>query len=95
MIINIDYGEDYDVLYILDENADPNELHHQFLEWLYDKNTEHNYFITLEDGSKMYNYDASAFVEWLNDNMYKDSEKARIVKKYADTIDENFPIIVF
>ena len=81
MIINIDYGEDYDVLYILDENADPNELHHQFLEWLYDKNTEHNYFITLEDGSKMYNYDASAFVEWLNDNMYKDSEKARIVKK--------------
>jgi hypothetical protein len=43
MIINIDYGEDYDVLYILDENADPNELHHQFLEWLYDKNTEHTH----------------------------------------------------
>lgn len=95
MLVNIDYGQDYDVLYLPNGENDPVELHQSFLNWLYDKKSKHPYRVTLENGETVYKYDASAFVEWLNENVFLDEEKAKIAEKFADSIDESNVTIGF
>ncbi|WP_025851105.1 hypothetical protein [Paenibacillus ehimensis] len=67
MIVKIDFGMHQEFIDIADELGERIEqLQSEFLEWLYDKEIDHRYWI-YKDGYKWgVNYRASAFVEWLN-----------------------------
>ena len=42
------------------------EYRNQFLDWLYDKHNDHDYWVGNKEGVC---YDTDAFVEWLNNNV--------------------------
>lgn len=71
-------GDIIDVPQFVAENI--NEYQSSFLEWLFDKSNEHEYWC-YEDGEKFgCNYRSEAFVEWLNSNPLKrENEKASVV----------------
>ncbi len=89
------YGEDYDVLFLPEDDVNIFDLHEQFCDWLYDKKSTHTYRVCLEDGSIGYSYDANAFVEWLNKHLFVNRKKAVIVEKNVKSVDINRPCIFF
>ena len=95
MYITINYGEDYDVLFLPTDDVDINDLHKQFCDWLYDEKSTHTYRVCFEDGSIGYSYDANAFVEWLNENFFMDQDKAVLVEENTKNVDVNRPCINF
>ncbi|CAG7646832.1 hypothetical protein PAESOLCIP111_05251 [Paenibacillus solanacearum] len=70
MIVGIDFGihqEFIDISEALGERIE--QLQTEFLGWLYNKEIDHEYWI-YKDGEKWgVNYNGSAFVEWLNNNV--------------------------
>ncbi|WP_442600736.1 hypothetical protein [Paenibacillus sp. KN14-4R] len=67
MIIIMDFGMHLEAIDIVEELGEQiEELQKEFLDWLYNKEVDHQYWI-YKDGSKWgVNYRGSAFVEWLN-----------------------------
>lgn len=64
----------------------------QFLDWLYDKNSKHNYWVKGSDGKGGWfygvQYGSDAFVEWLNKKVIKDKyAQAVIVERDLDVND--------
>lgn len=61
----------------------------QFLDWIYDKNNRHQYWVKGSDGKGGFFegvcYDTTAFVEWLNNRVIKNKyDPAIIVERNLD-----------
>ncbi|SFM25605.1 hypothetical protein SAMN03159341_12275 [Paenibacillus sp. 1_12] len=70
MIVKIDFGMHEEFIDIADELEEQIEqLQREFLDWLYNKEIDHQYWI-YKDGSKWgVSYRSSAFIEWLNNKI--------------------------
>jgi hypothetical protein len=90
MILYAKYGEAdkaVDILYIPDSpQIDIESQQNAFFKCLFDKSNNHEYWKII-DGEKTYcEYDAEAFVKWLNEEVYVNiSEKAQVVEKNTFT----------
>lgn len=68
----------------------------EFFKWLFDKNTNHKYWIDIDGKKSCCSYDVDAFVEWLNNNFFSNfSEKAQVLQKDANTKNSNMHFIYF
>lgn len=84
MVIKIDFGEDC-IQYISCSTKigrKMNGLQEDFLMWIFDEEKNTKYW-ALENGEKICpNYDASAFIEWLNNVRFKRGiAKAKLTTK--------------
>lgn len=80
--IIIDSGQNGFCIAAVPENIVDNIRYYQSLfdSWLIDRSSPHSYWRELENGEFGLEYDGpTAFIEWLNDNIIKGSEKARII----------------
>lgn len=79
--IIIDQGQNgYCIAEVPDYIAD--DVHHYqslFDQWLWDKNAPHSYRKVLNGVHVMVYDGATAFMEWLNENVVDGSEKAKII----------------
>jgi len=100
MFLYAKYNEDdefSDVIYVPDNpHIDVELKQDMFFKWLFDKSHDHEYWKFI-DGNKMYcEYDAEAFVKWLNEDIYaKFSEKAKVVKKRTSEEVSDSKILIF
>jgi len=98
MEIFIKYDDnDIEIMYVpqcIFENIE--EHQRNFFKWLFDKNNDHQYWRYL-DGNKSYcEYDANAFVQWLNEIiLYESNEKAAIVEKNGSIHNSITKVIYF
>lgn len=83
MIINVFFEDEdiADIISIPDSLKDVSLLQEKFFQWLFNKNIEHDYWVTI-NGEKIYcSYGTKAFVDWLNENILEcDNRKAQIIE---------------
>lgn len=78
------------------------QYRNRFLDWLYDKNNRHEYWVKVQDqeGEQLYGvqFGSDAFVKWLNEKVLKKSDfKASVVERDLFVTDntEGLPSIFF
>ena len=74
------------------------KLSNQFLDWIYDKSNDHEYWELSSDGKKLaLSYDAEAFAAWLNAFVLnQDAHKAVFIGDCSfDEIPKDIPSICF
>lgn len=64
--------------------ANARQLQKDFFKWLENKNNHHGYWEKSEDGDLVLNYEGSAFVKWLNENILSESDEK------AEMTDEDY-----
>jgi transcription elongation factor GreA-like protein len=87
-----DKKDDCDVIEISEyviQNID--NIMTEFFAWMFNKHTDHEYWVIVDGEKRCCNYDTEALISWLR--KYKDSEAA-IVKRHAISIDYRLPEIV-
>ena len=84
MYVNIFFSEEdiADVIYIPEKMGDISLLQTEFLDWLFDKENNHEFWVNI-NGEKTYcKYGTDAFVKWINDKkLYASLEKAKVEKR--------------
>ncbi len=84
MKVNIFFDDETiaDVMDIPENVDDVEKLQMDFLEWLFDKSNDHEYWRQIQ-GEKVYcEYGVDAFVEWLNQYVLKECRrKAEVVQR--------------
>ncbi len=84
MYVNVFFSEEdiADIIFIPDKLDDVSSLQTEFLQWLFDKDNNHEFWV-ISNGEKIYcRYGTDAFVKWINDNkLYTFSEKAKVEKR--------------
>lgn len=85
--------EDIDIVDIPENINNLEEIQEIFFKWLFNENTNHNYWV-FKNGIKKYcSYDSEAFVEWFNKNL--NYGKMKIIEKHANKPQINLPILYF
>ncbi len=86
MIIEIQFDLHKDYISCPDEVGNKiNELQNEFIDWLFDEQNEHKYWM-YKDGKKYgCSYGAEAFIYWLN-NIYLNEERVTLVEEYDKII---------
>lgn len=87
--IIIDSGQNGLSIAAVPDDIAENVRHYQFLfdRWLTDRSTPHSYWRELENGEFGLEYDGpTTFIQWLNDNIIKGTEKAAILCEEAPVI---------
>lgn len=67
----------------------------KFDEWLYDESIDHPYWIYKKGKKYAVSFDADAFVNWLNEFVLIDCDKAFIVERDKTYYDEKMPTLYF
>lgn len=99
MVVEFDIGADIiDVPQSVIDNRE--RLRTRFLKWLYDKNTQHKYWVEMKDstGKKLRGvcYRSNAFVEWLNKKVLsKTGETAVVLTENVFEYSDDLPKIFF
>lgn len=88
VIVVVSFTYQTDLVYIPDlTKYSPKKLQKLFDKWLYNKNINHEYWIYTEGKKDYVSYDISAFIKWLNENIFVGSdEKAKIVEENISNI---------
>lgn len=101
MLVIVSFTYYSDLVYIPDSsNYTPKKLQTLFDKWLYNKEIDHEYWI-YRDGRKYgVSFDIHAFIKWLNENIFADSDdkakiKVRITKKNASQIPKGLEELYF
>ena len=99
MIVNCFYDEcmEYaDIVYIPDVEIDVEILQEKFLKWMFDKKSEHKYWIIVNSQKICCQYDTQAFIDWLNEYVMRDIiENAYMIKANALEWNKDNKSIVF
>ncbi|GAB6988696.1 hypothetical protein [Paenibacillus pini] len=85
MIIEVDFGMHREAIEIEGElGKQIEQLQEQFLDWIYNKEIDHQYWIYKEGIKWGVSYRGSAFVEWLNNMNSNEYRKTTLTKdKYS------------
>ncbi len=70
-------------------------LQKEFLKWMFDKDVDHKYWKVINDVKVYCEYDSTAFVDWLNSNVFIQGEKASVLKKDIETDNKDFEVLYF
>lgn len=66
-----------------------------FFKWLFNKSIDHPYWV-FTDGKKAYcNYDAEAFIVWINQIYFNGKKNAAVIEKFRKSFLPGVPKIVF
>lgn len=99
----VEFDCDADIIDVPQEIIDKKDiLRKRFLSWLYDKGTNHKYWVKIPTGNGTWylgvQYRSDAFVEWLNKKVLRTSgQKAIVVQQYMsiEMCPSDLPIIFF
>lgn len=97
MLVVVSFTYDSDLVYIPDSSLyKPKKMQNLFDKWLYDKTIDHEYWI-YKDGRKYgVSYDIDAFIKWLNENIFSDSDvKVKVVERNISDIPPELERIYF
>ena len=101
MLVNVSFDDEGEELDFVDVIEVPdkiieqlNSIQRDFLSWMFDKSSNHKYWV-IENGIKRYcAYSTEAFVEWLNENVLN-NEQATLIVESTNDIDPKLPIMYF
>lgn len=100
MIINCFYDEDMsfaDIVYIPNHISFDAEMEQEiFLDWLFNDESDHNYWIFVGGEKVACNYGTQAFIDWINEKYFLEcEEKAYMLEENAEKWDDNNKSLVF
>lgn len=67
----------------------------KFDKWIYNKSNDHPYWIYKEGKKYAVSFDSDAFINWLNEFVLIDCDKAFIVERNKINYDINMPTLYF
>ena len=80
MKINIIYGDEYiDIIEIPDNDINIQCVYNEFVKWIQNENSE--YRVVKNDKVIGFSYGIDVFINWLNENYFKDGIKAKILER--------------
>jgi len=100
MIFYVKYDENEELVDIINV---PNftlikleQKQYEFFKWLFNKKNNHKYWRDVNGEKNYCTYDVSAFIEWLNINVFNSfTEKARLVQMDAKPQNADVDILYF
>ena len=95
MIMNVYYDDPYDCDLIdisISSNQNVEKLQQLFFEWLFNENNDHEDWIVENGAKKGCDYDANAFVQWINQFCLGD--KAQMIAQHLP-MNNKYPTIFF
>lgn len=96
MIANVFFDDDNfaDIVYI-PNNIDLLSAKQDFLDWLFNKEIDHDYWVYV-DGKKCYcKYGVDEFVIWLNRCVFNLDSKAKVLERSSREFSMNNPCVYF
>lgn len=97
MIVALRTEYDADIAYIPDICSEKIESYYDaFLKWLYDKKTDHKYWVYRNGRKYGVSYSGDAFVYWLNRFILMDSDdQAKIIQESTNDYDRSMTTLYF
>lgn len=99
MIINCFYEENLnyaDIVFIPESIICIEKAQEDFLHWLYDTKSKHDYWVIFNGEKRGCSYGTKAFVDWINESVCKESEeKAYLIEENATEWDEKDKSLFF
>jgi len=85
MLLKIKFDNDCDIIELPDFIVkDIRQYQSDFIDWMYDKTSDHSYWILDGDAKLGCCFRSEAFVDWLNENVLKNSDvKADVVDTFV------------
>jgi len=101
MLVNVVFDEEEHVFDIINVPSfvanDIENVQQMFFSWLYDEESNNHNYWKFTNGLKSCAYGTEEFVDWIN-NVHlvnETGEKAKIIKKFPNKLDNNIPTIYF
>ena len=100
MLVNIFYDEeatDADVIDLPEALVkDLDEIQRCFFQWLFDKRTDHEYWIVKNGEKDLCAFDSEAFVRWINSEYsHEGTCKAKVAERHVQQINYSIPRLFF